>query len=126
VRAQVFDAWDRHDQLGGDAKGLKVGLHLRIDRRHGGCESVDLIELKAQQEAMMLGPRPRRASCCFCGDALTRRSARLASLTGLLSPAIRASIIARPLLPITSASTESNLMLASCSQPAWAVRLEKI
>jgi hypothetical protein len=28
---------------------------LSIDRRHGGLESVDLIEMKAQQEAMVLG-----------------------------------------------------------------------
>jgi hypothetical protein len=35
--------------------GPKVGLHLRIDRCHGGNERVDLIEMKAQQEAMMLG-----------------------------------------------------------------------
>jgi hypothetical protein len=55
VRAEVLDAWDRHDQLDCGAKGPKVGLHLRIDRRHGGCESVDLIEMKAQQEAMVLG-----------------------------------------------------------------------
>jgi hypothetical protein len=33
-------------------------------------------------------------------------------LTGLVSPAISASIMARPLLPIKSVSTESNLMLA--------------
>jgi hypothetical protein len=44
-----------HDQLDGGAKGLKVGLHLRIDRSHGAFESVDLIETKAQQEAMVLG-----------------------------------------------------------------------
>jgi hypothetical protein len=28
---------------------------LNINRRHGGLESVDLIEMKAQQEAMVLG-----------------------------------------------------------------------
>jgi hypothetical protein len=27
---------------------------LRVDRRHGGTESVDLIEMKAQQEAKVL------------------------------------------------------------------------
>jgi hypothetical protein len=55
VRAEVLDAWDRHDQLDCGAKGLKVRLHLRIDRRHGGLESIDLIEMKAQQEAMVFG-----------------------------------------------------------------------
>jgi hypothetical protein len=27
-------------------------LHLRIDRRHGGTKSVDLIEMTAQQEKL--------------------------------------------------------------------------
>jgi hypothetical protein len=59
------------------------------------------------------------------GDAATQRLAKLrwrgldsaigkaCQLTGLGSPAISAAIIARPLLPITSESTESSLMLAS-------------
>ena len=54
MRAEVLDAWDRHDQLDCGAKGPKVVLHLGIDRRHGGLKSVDLIEMKAQQEAMVL------------------------------------------------------------------------
>jgi hypothetical protein len=70
-------------------------------------ESVDLIEMKAQQEAMVLH-HP-------AADAFTRRSARLASLAGSVSPAISASSMARPVLPIKSISTESNLMLASSS-----------
>jgi hypothetical protein len=32
---------------------------LRVDRGHGGIESVDLIEMQAQQEAMVLRPNPR-------------------------------------------------------------------
>src|ERR1700730_6579667 len=67
--------------------------------------------------------RTRRASRNSSGDAFTRRSARPASLTGLVSPAISASIMARPLLPIKSVSTESNLMLASssvfCTRSTW-------
>jgi hypothetical protein len=51
------------------AKGSKVGVHLRIDRRYGGFKSVDLIEMKAPREAV----------------ALTCRSARLATLAGLVS-----------------------------------------
>jgi hypothetical protein len=51
----ALDTWDRHDQLNCGAKGPKVGLHLGIDCRHGGIKSVDLIEMKAQQEAMVLG-----------------------------------------------------------------------
>ena len=55
MRVEVLDAWHRHDQLDCGAKGPKVRLPLRIDRRHGGLESVDLIEMKAQQGAMVLG-----------------------------------------------------------------------
>jgi hypothetical protein len=45
---------DRHYEFDCGAKGPKVRLHLRVDRGHGGIESVDLIEMKAQQEAMVL------------------------------------------------------------------------
>src|SRR4029077_16496898 len=96
--------------------------HLRVERGHSCIESIDLIQMKAQQEAMVLrtaAPASRNSSC----DAFTRRSARAASLAGLVSPAISASIIARPLLPIKSESTESNLMLASssvfCTRNTW-------
>ena len=54
VGAEVLDARDRRDQLDGGAKGPQAFLHLRIDRRHGGFESVDVIEMKAQQEAVLL------------------------------------------------------------------------
>src|SRR6266852_134851 len=54
VCTEVLDAWDRRDQLDCGAKGPKVRLHLRVDRRHCDIESVDLIEMKAQQEAMVL------------------------------------------------------------------------
>jgi hypothetical protein len=32
---------------------LQAFLHLRVDRGHGGSEGIDLIETKAQQEAML-------------------------------------------------------------------------
>jgi hypothetical protein len=41
----------------GGAKGLQAFLHLRVDRGHGGSEGIDLIEMKAQQEAMLGGCR---------------------------------------------------------------------
>jgi hypothetical protein len=46
--------WNRHYEVYCGAKGPKVRHHLRIERGHGGIESVDLIEMKAQQEAMVL------------------------------------------------------------------------
>ena len=54
MSAEVLDARDRYYELDCGAKGPKVRLHLRVDRGHGGIESVDLIEMKAQQEAMVL------------------------------------------------------------------------
>jgi hypothetical protein len=63
VSAEVLDAGNRHYEVDCGAKGPKVRLHLRVDRGHGGIESVDLIEMKAQQKAMVLrhaaakGPR---------------------------------------------------------------------
>ena len=55
VSAEALDTRNRHQELDCGAKGPKVCLHLRVDRRHGGIESVDLVEMKAQQEAMVLG-----------------------------------------------------------------------
>src|SRR5258708_18058431 len=54
VSAELLDAWNRHYEVNCGAKGPKVRLHLRVERGHGGIESVDLIEMKAQQEAMVL------------------------------------------------------------------------
>src|SRR4029077_21195730 len=53
VSAEVLDARDRHDEVHCGAKGPKVRLHLRVERGHSSIESVDLIEMKAQQEAMV-------------------------------------------------------------------------
>jgi hypothetical protein len=38
-----------------EPKGRNAGLHLLIYRGDGCVESIDLIEMKAQQEAMLLG-----------------------------------------------------------------------
>src|ERR1700730_15424485 len=54
VGAEVVDAGDRYYEVDCGAKGPKVSLHLCVDRRHGGIKSVDLIKMKAQQEAMVL------------------------------------------------------------------------
>src|SRR5487761_1094590 len=54
VGAEVLDTRDRHYKLGCGAKGPKVCLHLRVNRGHSCIESIDLIEMKAQQEAMVL------------------------------------------------------------------------
>ena len=52
--AEVFDAGNRHYEVDCGAKGPKVCRNLCVDRGHSGIESVDLIEMKAQQETMVL------------------------------------------------------------------------
>ena len=54
VSAEVLDARDRYYEVDCGAKGPKVRLHLRVDRGHSCIESIDLIEMKAQQETMVL------------------------------------------------------------------------
>src|SRR5260221_10346590 len=54
VRADVVKTRNRFDQVDGGAKRLKIGRHLRVDLRQGGSEGVDLFEMKAQQEAMVV------------------------------------------------------------------------
>jgi hypothetical protein len=97
MSAEVLDARNRRHELDRGAKGPKVRLHLRVERGHGGIKRVDLIEMKTKQKAMVLRDPAAKGSS---GDAFTRRLARLASLAELVSPAISASIIARPLLPV--------------------------
>src|SRR3954470_13891535 len=67
--------------------------------------------------------RPCSASRSCSGGALMRGWARAASLAGSVSPAIRASIILRPVGPMMSEISESSLMLASssvfCSLWTW-------
>jgi hypothetical protein len=40
--------------LDGGAKGFEMSRHLRVERGHGGGKRVDLTEMKAQQEAMVV------------------------------------------------------------------------
>jgi hypothetical protein len=54
VSAEVLDARDRYYEVDCGAKGPKVRLHLRVERGHGGIKSIDLIEMKTKQKAMVL------------------------------------------------------------------------
>jgi hypothetical protein len=47
--AEILDSRDRHDELDCGPKGSKDALHLRVNRGNGCIESVNLIEMKAQQ-----------------------------------------------------------------------------
>ena len=54
VSAEILDARNRRYELDCGAKGAKVRLHLRVERGHGGIESVDLVEMQTKQKAMVL------------------------------------------------------------------------
>jgi hypothetical protein len=47
--AEVLDARNRHYEVDCGAKGPQVRLHLRVDRGHGGIESVDLQAAKRRR-----------------------------------------------------------------------------
>ena len=109
-RRQHVDARDRESgaQSGFELKG-PTGLHLLIhpgdergnvpidvlDRR---IRELDVLQVEVQQEAMMVRHPAAERLAQFLGRSLIRRSARAASFTESVSPAIRARIIARPLL----------------------------
>src|ERR1700674_4874011 len=52
VSAEVLDARNRHYEVDCGAKGPKVCLHLRVERGHGGVESVDLIGMRGRREGV--------------------------------------------------------------------------
>jgi hypothetical protein len=118
-----LDARDRAQLFDGGTKGRDIGLDVLLDLEDRGFKGIDLLEMQAEQKAMLLVTRPRRAADSCAGDAFRRRSAKAASLVGLVSPAIMASIVAQPVLPMMSAITESNLILASstvfCTRWMW-------
>ena len=51
--SQGLDARNGSYLFDGGAKGRNGGLHLLVDSGNGGIEGVDLIEMKAQEEAML-------------------------------------------------------------------------
>src|SRR4029077_20660760 len=55
LRADVPDTGDRRHLFNGGSKGRDACFDLPIDRGDGCVESIDLIEMKTQQEAMVLG-----------------------------------------------------------------------
>jgi len=54
LSAGVRDAGHRRYLLDGGSNGPEVGLHLLVDRGHGRSEGIDLIEMEAQQETVLL------------------------------------------------------------------------
>ena len=114
LSAEFAHARNRAQQRGGSTKGLELAVGLLIDLRDRGRKGVDLLEMDLQPEPVVAGVRPRSAACSSAEEALRAPvSQRAANLAGSLSPAITASIMARPDRPVTSEMTESSLMLAS-------------
>jgi hypothetical protein len=54
-RSEVLDARHRTHLLDGRAKGRNGYRHLLVDFADCGIEGIDLIEVKAQQEAVLPG-----------------------------------------------------------------------
>jgi len=66
---EVLDTRDRAYLLNGGAKGRKGGLHLPVDFGNCRIEGIDLIEVKAQQEAVSLGHTAAQGlTQCFLGS----------------------------------------------------------
>jgi len=92
ARAQFVDAGNGGQELNGGAKGLDLSVDLLIDGADRRVDGVDLLQMQAQQEAVMprdaaaqrfaelLGYRPRPTP----GQALIRRCASWASCSGSL------------------------------------------
>ena len=111
--AQFADPRDRAQLLDRVTKAGERGIGLPVDVGDAGIKGVDLLQMQPEQETMLALDAPAQASRSVAAEARTLGCASAASLAGSVSPSINASIIARPLRPITSESTDSSLMLAS-------------
>jgi hypothetical protein len=58
LAGEGLDARDRAQLFDGGAKGLDIGLYLLVDLSDGGIEGIDLLEMQAEQKAMLLGDAP--------------------------------------------------------------------
>jgi hypothetical protein len=97
-------------------KGSTLRVDLLVDAGDGRIEGVDLVQMQLEQEAVMLGhPAAQRAASSSSAEAWMRRWASAARAWGMVWPAIKASMMRRPLRPRMSVTTESSLMLASSS-----------
>ena len=123
--AEVLDARDQYYLLDCSPKGPEVRLHLGVDRGHDGIESIYLIEMKAEQEAIVLRHPAAKGLAERLMGRLHPPITRLAGFAGLVSPSISASIIAPPLLSHRMGVPPSDLMFASSSvfAPADMTRL---
>ena len=111
--AKLVDAGVGAHNVDGDAKGREIGLDFAVQHAKRGIEPIDLLQMELQQEPMLARHVPPSASASLaCGD-FTLRRAKAASRTGSVSPATKASSIARPLFPSMSESSASILRLAS-------------
>ena len=51
--AESADAGDRGQEFDGSAKGGQIGVHLPIDLHDRSVERIDLLQMEAEQEAVM-------------------------------------------------------------------------
>jgi hypothetical protein len=64
-----FDTRDRAQLFDGGTKGLDVGL-LLVDFSNGGLECIDLLEMQAEQNAMLLGDATAQSLTQLCRRCL--------------------------------------------------------
>ena len=122
LRSQGLDARDGTYLFDGGAKGGNGGLHLPVDFSDCRIEDIDLIEVKAQQEAVLLGYAAAQGlSQCLLGS--------LHPMVGQAGELGRIHLTGDQGLDHLSAThadesliTESNLMLAS-SRVFWIRRM---
>jgi hypothetical protein len=119
----------RHDHLGQEAaeagngaqhfdgytKRFDVAVDLLIDASHGCVQSIDLLQMQPQHEAVMGRHPAAQRRLQFRRGGVNRPSASFAKASGAVWPGIKASIMRRPERPRMSVMTDSSLMLASSS-----------
>ena len=139
ARAQVADPRDGGQQPDRDAKGFDVVVHLLVDPGDGGVQGIDLLEMQAQQKAMMprhpatqrfaqhlgrcldppVGERRQSIGIGLAADqGLDHRPAGQADDIGDHRIELDVGIFQRLLQPLDMAGPLADQLLAGAQQPA--------
>ena len=84
--AQLGDAGNGGQELDRGAKGLDQSVDLRIDLVDRRVDGVDLLQMQAQQEALVPGDAAAQRGSSSAKLALMRRWANTAKALGSVSP----------------------------------------
>jgi hypothetical protein len=134
LRPEILDTRDRHDLLDCGLEGSKDPLHLRLDRGNGCIESVNLIEMKAQQETMVVCHPTTKGLAellvrRFYPPIMFGRAERDGLSLGLVLPLGVVTVLTRQALPIRTRlhgdSRDDGIGAPRSADPAHVVRLQK-